>query len=53
MLAARFRNGEVISLRFSVADTSLRFQRRTVSQYERGAAQESRTSGDLVDGAGE
>lgn len=44
---------EVISLWFSVADTSLRLQRRAVSQYERGAAQESRAGGDLVNGSGE
>ena len=36
----------------SVPDTSVRVQRGIVSQYERGAAQESGAGGDLVDGAG-
>lgn len=39
-------------LSLSVPDTSVRVQRGIVSQYERGAAQESGTGGDLVDGAG-
>lgn len=38
---------------FVFSDTSVRIQRGTVSQHERGAAQESRTRRDFVDGAGE
>lgn len=41
-----------MSLSLSVPDTSVRVQRGIVSQYERGAAQESGAGGDLVDGAG-
>lgn len=41
-----------VSLSLSVPDTSVRVQRGIVSQYERGAAQESGAGGDLVDGAG-
>ena len=42
-----------VPLSIRVSDTSVRIQRGTVSQHERGAAQESRTRRDFVDGAGE